>query len=86
MGGIKMLKIKNCPVCDRLSELTWFVMDKVENLSPFDWALLKTALVSFGILIGSAFYKLFRKLAPLIALIFIATYIYTAWRIFCYEE
>ncbi len=59
-----MIKIKNSPVYDRLNDLTWFTMDKVSDFSPLDWAFVKAALVSFGILIGAAFYKNVSQACP----------------------
>lgn len=81
-----MQKGINNPCYEKLNKLVGFMLKSVAHFDIFDWAILKTCLVSFGILIGSMFAKIFKKLAPLMAIIVLASWAYIAWRIFFIED
>lgn len=61
-----------------------FMISRVTAFSIFDWGIFKICLISFGVLLGTLYNKLFKKLAPLVAVVFIATWVYMLWRVlFC---
>ena len=59
-----------------------YVMGRVQFLTIVDWTMLKSCLVSFGILLGSSFSGFFKKIKPIIAFIALFTWMYTIIRIF----
>lgn len=77
-----MQKELNCPCCEKVNELVDFMLKRAAHFSILDWTIFKTCLISFGVLIGAIFAKLFKKLAPLMAIVFMASWVYLAWRIF----
>ncbi len=72
--------------CKKWRALTAFLLSRAAHFSVLDWAIFKTCLVTLGLMIGTWFARLFKKLAPLVALLFIASWIYLVWRIFLGEE
>lgn len=76
---------KSCTCCDVLSRLADYCLERASTFSIFDWAVFKTCLISLGVLIGAAFAKLFKKLAPLMAIVFVVSWIYILWRMFFAE-
>ncbi|MPN23020.1 hypothetical protein SDC9_170405 [bioreactor metagenome] len=81
-----MQKKFNKLCCKKWKELTTFMLHRAAQFSVLDWAIFKTCLVSLGLMIGTWFARLFKKLAPLVALIFIVSWVYLVWRIFFDEE
>lgn len=63
-----------------------FMLSRASKFSVLDWAILKTCLVTFGLMIGTWFARLFKKLAPLVALVFFVSWIYLIWRVFFDED
>ncbi|MDP4109387.1 MAG: hypothetical protein Q8878_05085 [Bacillota bacterium] len=59
-----------------------FLMDKVSELSILDFALMKMALISFGVIIGAFFSKFFRKFQAIFWFFAIFSYIYLIYKIF----
>ncbi len=72
--------------CKKWDELTAFMLSRAAHFSVLDWAIFKTCLVTLGLMIGTWFARLFKKLAPLVALVFIASWVYLVWRIFLGED
>ncbi len=72
--------------CEKWRALIAFLMGRAAHFSVLDWAIFKTCLITLGLMIGTWFARLFKKLAPLVALIFILSWIYLVWRIFMGEE
>ncbi len=72
--------------CKKWDELTAFLLSRAAHFSVLDWAIFKTCLVTLGLMIGTWFARLFKKLAPLVALVFIASWVYLVWRIFLGED
>lgn len=72
--------------CEKWNELMAFMLSRAAKFSVVDWAIFKTCLVTFGLMIGAWFARLFKKLAPLVALVFIASWVYMVWRIFFDED
>lgn len=71
---------------EKWNRLLKFLLKRAAQFSLVDWIVLKGCLVSFGLMIGGLFAKLFKKLAPLMALIFFISWAYLVWRIFFDEE
>lgn len=72
--------------CKKWHELTAFMLSRAAHFSVLDWAIFKTCLITLGLMIGTWFARLFKKLAPLVALVFIASWVYLVWRIFLGED
>ncbi len=72
--------------CKKGRILTAFLLGRAAHFSILDWAIFKTCLITLGLMIGTWFARLFKKLAPLVALLFIASWIYLVWRIFLGED
>ncbi len=81
-----MQKEFNKLCCEKWNELIAFMLHRAARFSVLDWAIFKTCLVSLGLMIGTWFARLFKKLAPLVALVFIVSWVYLVWRIFFEEE
>ncbi|WMJ84791.1 hypothetical protein ACS3UN_05300 [Oscillospiraceae bacterium LTW-04] len=81
-----MQKEFNNLCCKKWDELIAFMLSRAAKFSVVDWAIFKTCLVTFGLMIGAWFARLFKKLAPLVALVFIVSWIYMVWRIFFDED
>lgn len=81
-----MQKEFNKLYCEKWDRLTAFMLNRAAQFNMVDWAVFKTCLVSFGLMIGALFAKLFKKLAPLVALVFVASWVYLVWRIFFDED
>lgn len=58
------------------------IMSSATKYNVWDYAFLKTALLSVGILIGAQFSKLFKKLAPLLWIIYIFCFIWVMYKTF----
>jgi len=58
------------------------IMNSASKYTVWDFAFFKTALLTLGILIGAQFSKLFKKLAPLLWIIYILCYIWIAYKTF----
>lgn len=81
-----MQKESNCPYCEKVNELIDFTLKRAAHFGILDWAAFKTCLFTCGVLIGAMFSKLFKKLAPLMTIVFIASWAYLVWRIFFAED
>ncbi len=81
-----MQKESNKLYCKKWEELMTFMLSRAAKFSAVDWAIFKTCLVTFGLMIGAWFARLFKKLAPLMALVFIVSWVYLVWRIFFDED
>lgn len=81
-----MQKEFNKPYCEKWDRLSTLLLSRAAQFSMLDWAIFKTCLISLGLMVGSLFAKLFKKLAPLMALVFIASWVYLVWRIFSGED
>lgn len=68
--------------CEKWRTLVAFLLSRAAHFSVLDWAIFKTCLITLGLMIGTWFARLFKKLAPLVALLFVASWIYLVWRIF----
>ena len=69
------LSISLCGISDLL-------LARSRRFTLFDWAILKTCLISFGLLLGAAFSRFFKKLVPVLAIVFLASWAYALWRLF----
>lgn len=58
------------------------VMQRFHEMDVFDVGIFKACLVSFGILVGTYATRLCRKLAPLVWVAFIGSYILLIYRLF----
>ena len=69
-------------------EFAEFLLEETRNFGLLDWGMLKGCLISLGVLIGCSFSSFFKKIKPLVWIVFAVTYLYTIWRIFSplYEE
>lgn len=65
-----------------LYRMIYFLMKRAETFEVEDFAALKICLVSFGLLLGSTFSKFFKRLSPLIKVVFVLSYVFLIWRIF----
>lgn len=70
----------------RQSNIIAFMLKRVSSFSILDWAVFKACLISLGILLGAALSRLFKKLAPLMTVIFILSWFYLIWRVFLSED
>ena len=68
--------------CEDFTALYDTVVNRSQHFDMLDWAIFKTCLVSLGVLIGSWFAKFFKRLAPLMMVVFVASWIYLFWRMF----
>lgn len=66
---------KICSRCD-------FIMEKTSQFTLFDFAMLKTALLSAGALIGTYFSRFLKKYQAFLWLLTVLSYIYLVYRIF----
>lgn len=71
-----------CALCGRAEELMDFMMERVSRFTVWDWSIFKLTLISFGALVGAACAKTIRKIAPLVALVFLVSWCYMIWRVF----
>ncbi len=69
-----------------LAELTDYAMEKVKNFTVVDFAVMKICLSTTGMLLGIAFSKTLKKIAPLLAIISVATYVYLVFKMFIEEN
>lgn len=72
--------------CEKWRALVAFLISRAAHFSVLDWAIFKTCLISLGLMISTWFARLFKKLAPLVALVFIISWAYLIWRIFWDED
>ncbi len=78
---VKMNKtIHDCK--NTVSALTDHILDKAKTFTIADYAILEFTLISFGVLIGTAFTKYFKKSVSLLAAIFALGYLYLMLRLF----
>ncbi|MEG1774259.1 MAG: hypothetical protein RR320_05340 [Oscillospiraceae bacterium] len=63
-----------------------YMLARSRNFGLADWAMFKLCLVSFGVLIGSTFSNFFKKLRPLMTVLFCAGWVYMVWRVFLCED
>ena len=75
-----------CEIRESFLSLCGYMLERAKHFTLADWAALKLALISFGALVGASFHRFFRKLAPLLAIVALASIIYTLYRIFLCEE
>jgi hypothetical protein len=68
-------------VYDGYVQVRDFMMRRAARFTVLDWALLKTCLVSFGVLISVAFSKFFRRLKPLWVALFVLSWMWLMWRL-----
>ncbi|MCX7614450.1 MAG: hypothetical protein N2Z65_01680 [Clostridiales bacterium] len=64
-----------CDCCD-------YVLEKASRFTILDFAILKTALLSIGILFGAIFSKFFKRYQAFLWLIAACSYIYLIYRLF----
>lgn len=74
-------KRPSCPLCCRIFALLCLLKRRAALFSILDWAVFKTALISFGMCIGVRFSKPLRRFAPLFAAVFIAGWLFTSLRL-----
>lgn len=77
-----MKKFNLSTVVSMFYDFTDFAFERVKTFNILDWAMLKSCLVSLGILAATDFNKLFKKIKPLITLIFLISWFYTFIKIF----
>ncbi|MFV0497312.1 MAG: hypothetical protein ACK5L0_03950 [Candidatus Fimivivens sp.] len=76
----------NAFCCQKWDALSLFILRRATEFSIVDWAIFKTCLITFGLMIGAWFARLFKKLAPLLVLVFIISWLYMVWRVFLEED
>ena len=81
-----MQRAFNKVYCEKWRALVAFMLGRAARFSVLDWAIFKTCLITLGLMISTWFARLFKKLAPLVALIFVLSWIYLVWRIFMGED
>ena len=83
-----MNNCKLCDCCENVMDFAYGLMEEASRFSILDWTMLKSCLVSFGILLGVTFGGFFKKIRPLMAIVFAVTFAYTVWRLFAplFEE
>lgn len=75
-----------CEICETFLTLCDYMLERSRSFTLTDWAAFKLALLSFGALLGSMFHRFFKKLAPLLAVVALASMLYTLYRIFLCDE
>ena len=76
-----MNKVRKRPASLMVFNAINYMIKRTSDFSLLDWAIFKAGLISLGVLIGSLFSKFLRKLAPLVFFVFLATAVYTLWRL-----
>lgn len=69
-----------CNYTDRPIRLLGALMDTVRNYDMLDFATFKICILSVGLLLGGAFSRSFRRWAPVVALIAVASYAYLIYK------
>lgn len=77
-----MFGMENCKFKAYWSYFTDYAMERMGDFNVLDWAMFKSCLVSFGILVGSCFSGFFKKLKPILTMVFIFTWIFTMIKLF----
>ncbi len=67
---------------EKINTLIVTAKDHISALSTVDLAVIFSALLSFGALIGSFFSDVFKKLRVIFILINLAAFLYMIWRLF----
>lgn len=66
----------------RADDLLSYSREKARGFSPFDFAICKVCLLSFGVWLGAQFSKFFKRFRVFLFFSFVASYIYLIWRLF----
>lgn len=76
----------NCTICKEIKGFVDFAMEKFHKFDIKDAGIFKICLMALGILMGMYWHKQFKKISPFIWLIFIASYGYLIYSLFCKKE
>ena len=67
---------------DCAARLTDYAVYKAHGFSLFDFAVLSSCLLTFGLWLGSCFAKFFKKFRCALFIAFAASWLYLFWRVF----
>lgn len=70
----------------QLCRWTDWGMERLRRFTVWDVAVFKTCLLGMGMLIGMYFVKPLKKLAPLVWIVTLCTYVYIVWRMVVQDE
>lgn len=78
--------MSNCSICEKAkinyAVLIDFIMEKFQKFNIWDFAVFKSCVISFGLILGSHFSKTFKKFTPILIVVALASYSYIIYKIF----